>query len=127
MISSSPSSRSRWKVAPVLIGILAAIILVFGLYFVILGSELAWLGGSWYYVLCGILLTASGILMLRQQAMGGWLYLLAWFLTIPWTIYEVGFDFWGWLPRLLGPTLIAIAVAFSLLALSRIQKEARHA
>lgn len=127
MLSSSSSYRSRWTVARLFVQALSVLILLFGLYFIAFGAELAWLGGSWYYAACGLLLTAAGILMLRRHPIGGWAYLLAWFLTIPWTIYEVGFDFWGWLPRLLGPTLIAFAVALSLPHLYRAKKDTHHA
>ncbi|MCT6855836.1 MULTISPECIES: glycerol dehydrogenase [Bombella] len=106
---------------------LAAIILFFGLYFIIGGVWLAWLGGSWYYILCGIVLFLSGFYLFRRKPLGAWLYLLAWAATIPWTIYEVGFDWWGWLPRLFGPTLLAIPVVVSLLFLVRKQREYPHA
>lgn len=115
-----PGSRPR----PVDLAIwaLAALILLFGLYFIIFGTWLIILGGSWYYTPCGILLCISGMYLFRQNPVGAWSYLLAWALTIPWTIYEVGFHFWGWLPRLFGPTLIAIAVAACLPRLLRNQK-----
>lgn len=121
------SSRPKPGPAGLAIYALALLILLFGLYFVIFGSWLILLGGSWYYTPCGILLCLSGTYLFRQSPVGAWVYLLAWFLTIPWTIYEVGFHFWGWLPRLFGPTLIAIAVAACLPHLLRNQKENFHA
>ncbi|MCX5617749.1 glycerol dehydrogenase [Bombella sp. TMW 2.2543] len=126
MLSSS-SSRPKLGAAGLVTYALALLILLFGLYFVIFGTWLIFLGGSWYYTLCGILLCASGVYLFRQDTLGAWLYLLAWALTIPWTIYEVGFDFWGWLPRLFGPSLLAIAVAACLPHLLRIQKENSNA
>lgn len=127
MLSFQKNHRPRWSIARLLVTILATLIFLFGLYFIIFGAQLAWLGGSWYYVACGVLLTPAGILMFFRHPLGGWLYLLAWFLTIPWSIYEVGFDLWGWVPRLLGPTLIALAVAISLRHLYSAQKDKRHA
>ncbi|MBA5724885.1 glycerol dehydrogenase [Bombella favorum] len=114
--------KKKPGVADVLVWILALLILLFGLYFVIFGSWLILLGGSWYYTPCGILLCISGVYLFRQNIAGAWGYLLAWVLTIPWTIYEVGFHFWGWLPRLFGPTLLAIAVAACIPHLLRNQK-----
>ncbi|MCT6819038.1 glycerol dehydrogenase [Bombella apis] len=110
------------KGADIAIWAFALLILLFGLYFVIFGSWLILLGGSWYYTPCGLLLCISGIYLFRQSPVGAWTYLLAWALTIPWTIYEVGFNFWGWLPRLFGPTLLAIVVAAFLPRLLRNQK-----
>ncbi|GBQ13264.1 glycerol dehydrogenase [Swaminathania salitolerans] len=98
---------------------LALLIGLFGLIFVGGGGYLASLGGSLYYLICGIVLIASGGLMAMGRLLGGWLFLLAWAGTIVWTIYEVGFDWWGWLPRLFGPTLIAILVVLSLPVLRR--------
>ncbi|OOL19771.1 glycerol dehydrogenase [Bombella intestini] len=114
--------KKKPGVADVVVWVLALLILLFGLYFVIFGSWLILLGGSWYYTPCGILLCISGVYLFRQNLAGAWGYLLAWALTIPWTIYEVGFHFWGWLPRLFGPTLLAIAVAACIPHLLRNQK-----
>ncbi|MCX5617751.1 glycerol dehydrogenase [Bombella sp. TMW 2.2543] len=116
-------STPTWSPVSLALWALALLILLFGLYFVIFGTWLIILGGSLYYTLCGILLCASGVYLFRRDVLGAWLYLLAWVLTIPWTIYEVGFDFWGWLPRLFGPSLLAIAVAACLPHLLRLQKE----
>lgn len=121
-MSSLSISRPKLGPAGLAICALALLVLLFGLYFVIFGSWLILLGGSWYYTPCGILLCISGIYLFRQNPIGVWSYLLAWFLTIPWTIYEVGFHFWGWLPRLFGPTLVAIAVAACLPHLLHNQK-----
>ncbi|CAI9120881.1 glycerol dehydrogenase [Brytella acorum] len=99
--------------------ILGALILLFGVIFLGGGAELAALGGSWYYILCGIVLTASGVLTIKGRLLGAWLFLLAWAGTLLWTIYEVGFDGWGWLPRLFGPTIILVLVLVSLPALRR--------
>ena len=124
----SPSySRPKLGVVSLVIYALALLILLFGLYFVIFGSWLIILGGSWYYTPCGVLLCISGVYLFRQSPVGAWSYLLAWALTIPWTIYEVGFHFWGWLPRLFGPTLLAIAVAACVPHLLRNQKEHHNA
>ncbi|NVN06245.1 glycerol dehydrogenase [Asaia spathodeae] len=98
---------------------LAILIVVFGLIFVGGGGYLLSLGGSPYYLICGIVLLASGGLMAMGRLLGAYLFLLAWAATLVWTIYEAGFDWWGWLPRLFGPTLIAILVVLSLPILRR--------
>lgn len=96
--------------ARVMTAILGVLIFLFGLFFLYFGAELAWLGGSCYYVLCGIALTISGIALYKRLRIGAYIYLLAWAATFIWTIYEVQFNWWGWLPRLFGPTLIAIPI-----------------
>lgn len=106
---------------------LATVILLISLFFIIGGIWLISLGGSWYYTLCGIVLFLSSIYLFRSSPLGAWLYLVAWAATIPWTIYEVGFDWWGWLPRLFGPTLLAIPVLCALIFLARKQGESSHA
>ncbi|GAA4487554.1 glycerol dehydrogenase [Gluconacetobacter asukensis] len=87
-----------------------------------MGTELALLGGSLYYILAGTAIIAGGILMLRGSVAGALLYLLAWLLTWPWALWEVGFDGWGLLPRLLGPTLIAVLVVLTIPVLRHLQK-----
>ncbi|QHI95627.1 glycerol dehydrogenase [Aristophania vespae] len=119
MLSSSNSSRQPVTLGTGLAMLVGFVVFLFGLFFIIEGGVLVSYGGSWYYVLEGILfLTPGGLLMMMRKPLGCWLFLLGWALTIPWTIYEVGFDWIGWLPRLFGPTVIAILVAISLFALN---------
>lgn len=98
---------------------LAILIVVFGLIFAAGGGYLLSLGGSAYYLICGIVLLASGFLMATGRLLGAYLFLLAWAGTLVWTVAECGFDWWGWLPRLFGPTLIAVLVVLSLPVLRR--------
>ncbi|MDG6093544.1 glycerol dehydrogenase [Acetobacter sp. AN02] len=96
---------------------LAVLIILLGLPLVIMGVQLAALGGSFYYVLFGAAIIAAGGLMLFGSVNGAFLYLVAWLVTIPWSLWEAGLDGWGLLPRLLGPTIIAILVALTIPAL----------
>jgi len=98
---------------------LGVVIALFGAIFVLMGAYLAVLGGSWYYVICGLVLVTSGALMVTGKLLGAWLFLVAWLGTIIWTIYEVGFEWWGWLPRDFGPTILAILVVLCVPALRR--------
>lgn len=125
-MSFSHHPASRGGVAGRLVVLLGLVIFFFGLFFLYNGAQLARLGGSWYYVLCGIPLTLSGVFLMRLSITGAWLYYLTWIATIPWTIYDVGFDYWGWLPRLFGPTLVAIAVFVSTTALKKYGRSRRH-
>ncbi|MBB2174072.1 glycerol dehydrogenase [Gluconacetobacter asukensis] len=112
-----PRRASEWATCAV-----AVLLIVLGLPLVIMGTELALLGGSLYYILAGTAIIAGGILMLRGSVAGALLYLLAWLLTWPWALWEVGFDGWGLLPRLLGPTLIAVLVVLTIPVLRHLQK-----
>ncbi|CUW47166.1 glycerol dehydrogenase [Novacetimonas hansenii] len=100
---------------------LAIIITLLGLPLVYMGAELAFLGGSWYYIIVGLAVTVAGILMAMGRVAGGMLYLAAVAFTWLWALWEVGFDGWGLLPRVFGPTLLAIGVLLSLPVLRRIQ------
>lgn len=62
---------------------------------------LVYYGGSLYYLVAGILIVAAAILLLRRRRTGAWLYGFALALTIAWSIWEVGFDLWALMPRLL--------------------------
>jgi quinoprotein glucose dehydrogenase len=85
---------------PPLIVILTSIILaLIGLYLGLGGVWLAILGGSLYYVITGIALLATAILLWRGRAAALWLYALILFGTLLWALWEVGFDFWALAPR----------------------------
>ena len=68
------------------------------------GGELALLGGSIYYVLSGILLLASAVMLWRGRVLGAWLYALFWVATLAWSVWECGSDGWALLARLGLPT-----------------------
>ena len=63
------------------------------------GIWLAALGGSWYYILAGAALVATGVLLARRQAAALWLYAALLVATMVWALWEVGFDFWALAPR----------------------------
>ena len=84
--------------------ITAALFILFGLLMLGAGGWLAALGGSWYYLLAGIGLAASGVLLWRGRRLGVRLYGALWLLTVMWAFWEVGMDVWGLLPRVLVPT-----------------------
>jgi quinoprotein glucose dehydrogenase len=79
--------------------IAGAIIALLGLSILWYGGQLALVGGSPFYVVIGLGLTASGVLLLMRRQTGLWIYALTLALTFIWTIYEVGFDKWQWIPR----------------------------
>jgi hypothetical protein len=57
------------------------------------------LGGSVYYLLVGLGLIAAGVLRIRGRAMGAWIYLAVFALTIVWALWEVGVNVGAAIPR----------------------------
>ncbi|HWE47799.1 MAG TPA: membrane-bound PQQ-dependent dehydrogenase, glucose/quinate/shikimate family [Caulobacteraceae bacterium] len=90
------------RARPVISGALTAI---FGAVFVILGVWLTVLGGSVYYLIAGLVLVASGVMIALGRREGLWLYGLAFVGTILWALWEVGLDGWRLMPRVFGPAL----------------------
>lgn len=94
--------------------ILGAVLALIGFVLALGGAWLAVLGGSIYYLLAGLGLIASGILLFRGRATGAWLYLGVFALTIVWALWEVGLDGWALVPRVIGPAVLAILVLLAL-------------
>lgn len=93
--------------------LLGAIILAAGLFFVIGGGYLISLGGSWYFLLAGLVLIASGFLTLRGKASGAILFGLAFLATGAWALWEVGLQFWPLVSRLFAMAVGGVFVALS--------------
>jgi quinate dehydrogenase (quinone) len=93
--------------------LIGAVLALIGLAVAGLGVKLAGLGGSWYYVLAGALMIASGVSLVRRKIAATWLALLLLAITLVWSLWEVGFDFWQLVPRLM--TFIVIALVLTLL------------
>jgi quinoprotein glucose dehydrogenase len=89
------------------------------------GVWLATLGGSWYYLLAGIGLVASGLFIMRGRLLGLWLYLLTYLGTLVWALWEAGFDGWAQVPRLVAPTIILILVLLTIPVLRRLDHKTR--
>ncbi len=99
--------------------LLGLVIASAGLFFAILGSKLALLGGSWYFALAGIALIASGIAIVMARPLGGMLFLLVWLVTLPWSVFDAGFEFWPLVSRLFAMSIGAAVVLVSLPLLYR--------
>lgn len=52
-------------------------------------------GGSWYYLLMGLSLLASGVQIARGAPSGAVVYTAAFALTVIWAFWEAGLDFWA--------------------------------
>ena len=96
-----------------LISLLGGAIALLGLTLLIGGAILALAGGSWYYLLAGIGLLVSGVLLLLGRAAGAWWYWAVMLGTVPWSLWESGLDYWRWVPRLGLFVVLGILVALA--------------
>ncbi|MBB97095.1 MAG: membrane-bound PQQ-dependent dehydrogenase, glucose/quinate/shikimate family [Rhodobacteraceae bacterium] len=104
----SPPSLSRPLTAlMVLLGLVLALI---GLGLAIGGAILIERGGSWYYLLMGLALIASGIEIARGARHGAAIYTLAFAATVVWAFWEAGLDFWPLHARIFTFLIIFCAV-----------------
>ncbi len=107
-MSSSTAGGWRRLLAP---RILAVFIALVGLVLTAGGIQLVTLGGSFYYVVTGLACLASAWFLFVGSRLGVWIFaaMLAW--TLVWSIWEVGFDGWSLMPRLVGPLVIGLYMA----------------
>jgi quinoprotein glucose dehydrogenase len=72
------------------------------------GTYLVTLGGSPYYVLAGLLTLASALTIAWLRVEGAYLYALLVLLTVPWAIWEAGWNGWALMPRLVAPAVLGL-------------------
>ncbi len=90
--------------------LLGAFVLLIGLVLAIGGGWLIALRGSPYYLLAGLGLILSGVLIARGRTMGAWIYVAVYVATLIWAVWEVGLAGWPLVPRVIAPTVIMILV-----------------
>ncbi|MFC3057478.1 membrane-bound PQQ-dependent dehydrogenase, glucose/quinate/shikimate family [Paenirhodobacter populi] len=100
-------SRGFW------LSVLAIFLALYGIATGAGGVRLITLGGSWYYLISGIALLISGILLWRQRMSGAWWFASVLALSIIWTIWERGLAYWAWVARL--DFLVPLALVLALL------------
>ncbi|QGZ66863.1 membrane-bound PQQ-dependent dehydrogenase, glucose/quinate/shikimate family [Paraburkholderia acidisoli] len=108
-MSTSESALARWGRL-----LLALVLAVFGLCMVIGGVWLIALGGNWYYAIAGVLSIGSAIGLFRRSRAAATWFAVLFVITLAWTIWESGTDYWGWVPRFALMMLFAIAFSFLL-------------
>ncbi|MBP5979274.1 MAG: glucose/quinate/shikimate family membrane-bound PQQ-dependent dehydrogenase [Halomonas sp.] len=99
------NKRTRGKWPALLLGLL---LIVAGLALAIGGGKLLSIGGSAYYLIAGIGITATGILLAMRRGAALWLYALILIATLLWALWEVGLDWWQLVPRVAILALIGI-------------------
>jgi quinate dehydrogenase (quinone) len=85
--------------------------LAFGLIFAAGGGYLATLGGSWYFLLAGLGMIVSSVLLFKQRLAGAWLFALVMVLTVIWAVIDAGLNFWPLVSRLLTLGVLSVLVA----------------
>lgn len=96
---------------PVLLGI---VLVLFGLPIALGGAWLIILGGSWYYLPAGIGLLLTAYFLFRRDMSAIWVYLVTYFGTVVWALWESGMNGWAQVPRLLAPTIVLVLVLTTL-------------
>lgn len=109
-----PTTKSKWTW---LLWLLSALMAVIGLTLGIGGAYLATLGGSIYFLLMGLALVISAVLIFKGKPSGAWLYAIAFVLSVIWAIWDAGFTFWPLFSRLFtfGVLAFLVALAYPLL------------
>jgi len=105
MTELQTSRRWPWRLYALLLGL-------FGLVIATPGAYLVLLGGSPYYLLAGLSAAGSGVLLWRGSALARSAYALMLALTLVWALWEVGFDLWALLPRIVGPAGLGLGFLF---------------
>lgn len=90
--------------------IFAVLLILIGLVLAIGGGWLLSLGGSFYYLLAGLGLIASGVMLFRLSLLGAWIYIGVFVLTVLWALWEVGLNGWALVPRVIAPAVLLIGV-----------------
>jgi quinate dehydrogenase (quinone) len=107
MNNSGAAAGSKWLLAG--LGVLVALI---GLCLAGGGGYLIALGGSWYFLLMGLAMLASGLMIARRKPLGAWLYGVALVLTAIWAVWDAGLEYWPLVSRVLTFAVIGLVVAF---------------
>ncbi len=87
---------------------LSIVIGLMGLGLANLGVTLIGAGGSFYYLLAGLTLLATAVLLFRGDKRGAQLYGIFLILTYLWAFYEAGLDVWALMPRVAMFTVVGL-------------------
>ncbi|WCT74238.1 membrane-bound PQQ-dependent dehydrogenase, glucose/quinate/shikimate family [Sphingomonas naphthae] len=109
-----PRRRRSWGAT-----ILGAVIALIGLVLAVGGAWLVGVGGSAYYLIAGLAMIVSGVLLVRQRIAGGWLYIAIFAATLVWAVWEVGGNPWALVPRVVAPLVLLVAVLLVMPLLTR--------
>ncbi|ROM17380.1 pyrroloquinoline quinone-dependent dehydrogenase [Pseudomonas protegens] len=106
MKNTGAAAGSKW-----LLGGLGILIALIGLGLAAGGGYLLSLGGSAYFLLMGLAMQVSGLLIARRNPRGAWLYGVALVLTAIWAVWDAGLEYWPLVSRVLTFAVIGLVVA----------------
>jgi quinoprotein glucose dehydrogenase len=86
--------------------VLGAVLALIGVVLTVGGAWLAAIGGSPYYLLAGLGLIASGYFLFRGRLIGALIYTIVFVATLLWALWEVGWQGWALVPRVVGPAVL---------------------
>jgi glucose dehydrogenase len=110
-MEASNEIASRSTAQTVLAGLLALLILIFGVLLFVGGMQLAGIGGSWYYALAGAALLATSVFIWKRSSKAIWIYSALMLLSVAWALFESGLQPWSLMPRLVAPACLGLAIA----------------
>ena len=99
--------QRRCQIMKFLAGLFFIVLAFIGLGLIGGGTLLLSLGGSPYYAIAGLAYLAAALLLWRRQVSGALIVLLVAVLTLPWALWESGFNFWALFARLMSPIALA--------------------
>lgn len=121
-MSSDPQQQTTRRSSAWQAGLSRLLGAVFGFIGLILSAGGLWLimlGGTFYYLVAGVGLLATAVFYFRRSMLAVWLYLLTYAFTLVWALWEVGFDGWAQVPRLVAPSVLLVLVLASIPILKR--------
>lgn len=123
-----PVQRASRVSTFILLG-LGVVIALLGLALAAGGIRLVSLGGSWYFLIGGLAMAVSGLLIALRKPAGAWLFAAFLIGTAIWAVADTGLVFWPLFSRLFMFSAIGIAVAlvYPLLARSAGHRAGRGA
>ena len=100
MAETSSRSGKGLGIWSILLGL---VLLAIGLFFAIGGGKLVSLGGSWYFLIAGIVMLLSAIQFFRRKSSAVVLFILVFVGTLIWALADAGWSFWPLVSRLMVP------------------------
>jgi len=92
-MNQSASKSGLRTLTVIIIGLIALFLLIGGVW-------LATIGGSYYYVIAGVLLLIVAVQLYKRASGPLWVYAALMLGSVIWGVWEVGTDFWALAPRL---------------------------
>lgn len=91
--------------------LLAGLLIIIGLAIGIPGIKLVSLGGSAYFLIMGVAMLISALLIIKNRTSGIMLYALAFIASAIWAVSDAGWDFWPLFSRLFTFGVLAFLAA----------------